>query len=251
MVFWQLYASDYVAVDREFEKAKKILRSKGFKFKGKICLELGPGNSYVTAYNMLANGARKVVLLDKFPRQLNASRQKNFFKKEIDYIQKKYGLKNLPFVKKESINKEYIEVIKGDITNTIFKQKFDLVYSVSVLEHVKNIEAVAGKLNEILKENALAYHLIDMRDHYNFLTPFLFYKYSNFVWEKYLTKEGVSYTNRLRYADYKKIFSNCGFKLIDEEITRYPLGFGKISREFKERCDLNVGFLKIVLQKSQ
>ena len=250
ILFWRFYSSDFAALDKEFERAEENLSERRFYFKDKVCLELGPGNSYINAYNMLAYGARKVVLVDKFPRQVESRRQKELFMQELNYIRGKCRQKNLPFGKRGVIDRECIEFLSGDISDIAFKEKFDFIYSVSVMEHIKDVRGVIRKFREIINDNGMMYHSIDMRDHYNFAAPFLFYKYSRGVWEKYLTKEGVSYTNRLRYYDYKNLFRHYGFEPLSEETVKYPVNHKKINSEFKGREDLDVGFLRIVLRKT-
>ena len=95
------------------------------------------------------------------------------------------------------------------------------------------------------------YHHIDLRDHFNFNSPFLFYKYEKGTWDKYLTKEGTSYTNRLRYDDYLHLFNKYSFKIVSEEIVRQDLGPGKLSSDFtnKRMEDLEVCTLSILLRK--
>jgi len=95
------------------------------------------------------------------------------------------------------------------------------------------------------------YHKIDLRDHYDFNNPFLFYKYSDRVWNKYLTKEGHSYTNRWRYDDFIKEFRENNFEIILEEITRFHLGHKmKINKKFKRYKNLDVGVMEVLLRKT-
>ncbi len=106
------------------------------------------------------------------------------------------------------------------------------------------------KLEEIVKRGGLMYHSIDMRDHYNFNNPFLFLKYSRNVWERYLTKEGVSYTNRVRYSEFKNLFEKYGFKILNEEKEKFPLKKIKVSKDFdQEDEDLDVGLWRVLLTK--
>jgi hypothetical protein len=51
LFFWKFYSSDFKKLDNQFEEIKKLLIKNKFNFKDKICLELGPGNSYINGYN--------------------------------------------------------------------------------------------------------------------------------------------------------------------------------------------------------
>jgi len=253
LFFWKLYASDFKKLDSKFEEIKKLMNTLHQSFKGKVCLELGPGNSYLNAYNLLMNDAKKVILVDKFPRYTKTSKQEEFFNQELDYIRQKYGKKDLFFIKNGKINEEYIRFINRDITKINFLKNIDFVLTISVFEHIKNVREVIAKLSRVIKKDGLMYHSIDLRDHYNFNNPFLFYKYSKRTWEKYLTKEGVSYTNRVRYNKFMNLFKKYGFRIITQKIERYNLpSSNKISKYFsKDQENINVGKLGVLLKKIQ
>jgi hypothetical protein len=249
LLFWKLYSSDFKKLDNNFKDMKNLIYSSNYSFKNKVCLEIGPGNSYINAYNLLMNGAKKVILVDKFPRYIKTKKQKQFFDKELNYIKKKYSKKDLLFIKNKKIDNKYIEFIPKDLIEANLKEKVDFVYSISVFEHIKEVEKNTRKLSEIIKNNGLMYHYIDMRDHYNFNNPFLFYKYSDKIWNKYLTKEGVSYTNRLRYDDYVHLFKKYEFELLKEEKERFNFERKKIDKKFKSKENINIGILRLLLKK--
>lgn len=246
LLFWKLYSSDIKKLDSQFEKLKKILAQNNFSLKDKICLEIGPGNSYLNAYNLLMNGAQKVFLIDKFPRNFSNKKQIIFFQKEISFIKKKYKKEKLFFINDNKINKKYIEFIIGDVTQYKFKNKFDLIISISVLEHIKDIKEFIFSLSKIIKPKGLMYHYIDLRDHYNFNNPFLFYRYPQKIWEKYLTREGISYTNRLRYCDYLAIFKKYNFKIIRETKKSINIPqYIKISKDFSNYSKNNLKITEV------
>ena len=223
---------------------------KRLSIKGKTVLELGPGNSYINAYNFLMMGAKKVILVDKYPRLIKTDKQREFFKEEIDHITQKYGQK-LPFIKNGKVDSKYIQFIDKDLTEAEVKD-VDFIFSNSVLEHIRNVEDNIKAMSLCLNKNGYMLHNIDLRDHYNFNKPFLFYKYSDNTWNKYLTKEGISYTNRWRYDDFMKRFQENGFKTIYEKKTTAQLEDIKLDDKFalKKKRYLEVMTLQILLQKS-
>jgi len=241
MLFWKLYFSDFKKLDEKFEKIFLELEKNNIFIKNKVVLELGPGNSYINAYNFLAKGAKKVILVDKYPRYIKTEKQRDFVKKELSFIKKKYGLeKNFFEDKIEVIGKELMEVEITDV---------DLIYSISVFEHIKDVSENIKKCYSILKQGGFMIHTIDMRDRYNFNRPFLFYKYSDKKWERYLTKEGLSYTNRWRCNDFKKEFEKNGFKIINANLEKFPMVERKIDSKFQKREDLGVGKVDFILKK--
>jgi len=80
-------------------------------FKNKLVLDAGCGNAGYT--KIVAQYAKKIVALDKYCGQAAQKNSKSF--------------KN-------------IKVVKGDVENFKYKEKFDAIYSVGVLHHLKNPE---------------------------------------------------------------------------------------------------------------
>ena len=102
-LFWKLYASSFEQLDKSFEEMKALVSAANYSFDNKVCLELGPGNSYISAYNFLLHGAKKVILVDKYPRYLSGKKQEDYLKKELDYISKKYN-KPLFFIENNKVD---------------------------------------------------------------------------------------------------------------------------------------------------
>ena len=178
LLFWHLYASRISQLDARFEEARQMLTRSHFDFRGKTVLELGPGNSRLNAYNFLMNGVRKVILVDKFPRYHVSRRQKEFADTELGCIKKKYAKTSLPFQDSAGrLKADRLQFISGDITS-LDLPPVDFIYSISVLEHIKTPATFIKKCADFLKPGGLMFHHIDLRDHYNFDHPFLFYKYS-------------------------------------------------------------------------
>lgn len=252
LLFWKIYSSDFEKLDKIFEDSLTVLKRNNISIKNKTILEIGPGNSYTVAYNFLMHGAKKVILVDKFPRTIKTKRQKEYFEREIEYISKKYGQKPF-FVNNGDIDGEYIEFINKDLTLTETNIKnVDLIFTNSVLEHIKPIKENIRFMSKILNNKGYMLHNIDLRDHYNFNKPFLFYKYSDRLWNTFLTKEGISYTNRLRYDDFVRLFKNMGLKIIYEKKQEEKLADTKLYSEFKDKNNgnLQITFLSVLLQKS-
>ncbi|MFC1926564.1 class I SAM-dependent methyltransferase [Chloroflexota bacterium] len=251
LLFWKLYSSDFEKLDKIFEDSLDILKKNNISIKDKTILEIGPGNSYIVAYNFLMHGAKKVVLIDKFPRITKTKRQREYFKREIDYIAKKYGQKPFFINSNEEIDTKYLQLIEGELIEANI-QKADLIFTNSVLEHIKQMQESIWSMSSILNNNGYMLHNIDLRDHYNFNKPFLFYKYSDWTWNVILTKEGISYTNRLRYGDFVQLFQNAGLKTVFEKKRNEDLAATKLCSSFRDKSkeSLEVTFLSVLLQKS-
>ncbi len=67
---------------------------------------------------------------------------------------------------------------------------------------------------------------------------------------KFLTKEGVSYTNRIRYSEFKSLFEKYGMKIIYNEVEKISLDNVVISKDFDINDKaLNVDICKMLLLK--
>jgi SAM-dependent methyltransferase len=257
MLYKKLYSSDYKSLDEKFNYFDTLFKQHNVNINDKIVMEVGPGNSLILAYNFLFKGAKKVILVDKYP--LNSYKnsdfdikkdklQLNYFIREREFLKLKIGTENAEMLFSNIEKQNLIEFIASDLDEIKFENEVDIIVSNSVFEHIYNpknsIIASAG----ILKNNGIALHSVDLRDHYNFKRPFLFYKYSEKVWEKYLTKLGVSYTNRLRANHLKDIFLDAGFQILYKNEINLPLNEKKINSHFKGRSDLDISQIDLLLK---
>ncbi|MBN2110086.1 MAG: class I SAM-dependent methyltransferase [Methanosarcinaceae archaeon] len=249
IMFWSLYSSDFKDLDQVFEKMKSIFENNNVIIKDKKVLELGPGNSRLMGYNFIVHGAKKVILLDKYPRVQNTNRQRKFQEEEFEFIARKYNYTKAD-LSTDFLFSDKISFLSGDLCELDMSNVY-IIFSNSVLEHVKDIGNAIECMSKVLVKGGYMYHNIDLRDHFNFNYPFLFYKYEQDIWNKYLTKEGTSYTNRFRYDDYMHLFKKHSFEVVSEDIIRRDLDPVKLSSQFadKQKGDLEVCKLCILLRK--
>ena len=88
--------------------------------------------------------------------------------------------------------------------------KFDLIYSIDVLEHVDDVIYLLNLLNKLRAPKSCIFHSVDLRSHYhksNSINAFKHYKYNKSLWEK-MTSNRSGYTNRLKLKDWIAIFKN-------------------------------------------
>jgi SAM-dependent methyltransferase len=117
----------------------------------------------------------------------------------------------------------------------------DYVLSVSVLEHLRDPEAVLAESARILRPGGWMINLVDMRDHF-FRYPFEMLKYSPRAWEMLTTASGGSgFLNRWRLGDWLAALERHGFAtevmehLVDDE--RLARDKPYFAPEFRERSD--------------
>ncbi|MCK4327344.1 MAG: methyltransferase domain-containing protein [Candidatus Diapherotrites archaeon] len=209
LFFPVLYSSDFSIPEQVFEEVRGFI-SGGIH--GKTVLEIGPGNSSALALNFLANGAAKYIMVDKFPRVFDTEFQKDFFRKESAFYLEKYGRKVAKFIKGGGLDGRHTKFINEGVENmpSVPDGSVDIVVSVSAFEHVKEVKESLSEVSRVLAPGGVLVSQINMQDHYNFNSPFRFLKYSDFAWRCLLTKEGHSYTNRLRIDDFLGLMAEAG-----------------------------------------
>ncbi|HEV2913238.1 MAG TPA: class I SAM-dependent methyltransferase [Pyrinomonadaceae bacterium] len=92
---------------------------------------------------------------------------------------------------------------------TLPESSVDLIFSFSVLEHVKRPRAVIQNMFRMLKPGGIAVHGIDLRDHTDFSKPLDFLMYSP---EDYVLKTQAT-ENRWRASDFLDCFKSEGFEI--------------------------------------
>ncbi|HVS03393.1 MAG TPA: methyltransferase domain-containing protein [Thermoanaerobaculia bacterium] len=80
----------------------------------------------------------------------------------------------------------------------------DLVLSVTVLEHVDDLDGWLGALAATTEADGAHLHHVDLRDHF-FATPFEMLCYRESTWRRWLDPRR-SHLNRLRLPDYEALF---------------------------------------------
>ncbi|MDD4381952.1 MAG: methyltransferase domain-containing protein [Candidatus Dojkabacteria bacterium] len=238
------YLSHGSAININWKLLSDWLKKYRFEIKGKKILEIGPGTSMFNCYKFLIKGAHKVYLLDKFPR-INQN-DEDFKKERKNFCQanniEEDSLKKLVKDRTIFLNKDIKEITLKDI---------DFIFSISVLEHVKDIDSFIKNTYKILKRTGYIYHSVDLKDHYNFGNSFLFYKYSKKIWDKYCVREGVSYTNRIRYDEFLSKFGEYGFQIVENDKDTVDMNKGsKIDSHFRKMDNLNVSYFRVWLRKN-
>lgn len=101
---------------------------------------------------------------------------------------------------------------------------FDVIWSHSVLEHVREPGPVLSESKRTLKPGGVFIASIDLLDHYGDRRDpeamFGFFRYTERMW-RWMTSNRSSYCNRLRASNWRRLFAERGFDLATER-TRPP-----------------------------
>jgi cyclopropane fatty-acyl-phospholipid synthase-like methyltransferase len=130
-------------------------------------------------------------------------------------LKKRAYVKNLAQLK-EVYRIDYRAPLKLENLN---EEKFDMCISTTALEHftLEDIKDYLNKLKKVLSKNAIVSSAIDYSDHYSHtdrrISKLNFLSFSEAKWRKYNNQ--FLFQNRLRHQDYKKIFEETGYNIIE------------------------------------
>lgn len=202
---------------------RDALTARGASLTGKRVLVFGYGGNFAVGAELLKAGARHVVLLDRFAPP-DDRRNRSLVREYRDY----FRLRGNKVVTNESL----ITLIHDDVKN-VRLEKFDLVLSSSVYEHLDDVDGLTKTLAALTAPSGMHIHYVDLRDHY-FQLPFEMLKFSERTWKTWLNP--TSNLNRLRLRDYQRIFEKYFSKVEVNVLAREPEAFarakGKIRPEF-------------------
>lgn len=98
---------------------------------------------------------------------------------------------------------------------------FDLICSNNTFEHIPEaiLIDILREFKRVVKGDGVMSHFIDMSDHFahfdKTITIYNFLRYSDRAWR--LIDNSIQPQNRLRFKDYKKIYTELGIPLTDEK----------------------------------
>ncbi len=222
-------------IDSQLEEVRSMVRalaSCGFSFKNACVLELGTGWEPTIAMCIAGLGAQ-VTTID-IRRNLRPSRyarikvaetyesiraETSFSPGQVEAIKRHADGRMEVDVLLKELNITYHAPVPDSFLLTMPERRFDLVFSIAVLEHVPplDIELLLQGQNRVLKPQGLAYHDIGPGDHaagFDRNVSYVnFLKYNGPFW-KFMGESALQYHNRLRRSDYDQAFDAHGLKQI-------------------------------------
>jgi SAM-dependent methyltransferase len=175
---------------------RETLEAQGETLNGKHVLVFGYGGNFAVAAELLRAGASHIVLLDRFAPP-DDRRNRELVRAYPDY----FILQNDQVKTVDA----FITLIHEDVKNVRVEEKFDVVLSSSVYEHLDDVDGLTAALAALTAPSGIHIHYVDLRDHY-FKLPFEMLKFSERTWKRWLNP--TSNLNRFRLRDYQRVFDS-------------------------------------------
>jgi SAM-dependent methyltransferase len=187
-------------------------------------LELGPGDSLVSALVAHALGASETYLVDT---GTFASSEPNVYTSMQDYLIGQ-GLPS-PKIRRGAPLREVLSSCNAHYLadgirslRAVPNGSVDFVWSHAVLEHIHldEFDPLLSALRRVLRSGGMSSHQIDLRDHLNMELNNL--RFSRSIWESGLFLKSGFYTNRLRMSQLLQAFARAGFQYRIVHRTEWP-----------------------------
>jgi hypothetical protein len=213
-------------LDRCAAQIAFLFTSAGIKsIKGKSCLELGGGWLLTHAMIMYLLGATRIIVTDynaiAFPSAIKTA----IFNSEFSLIRdilspfEEHSLLRSRLKKLEEIDQfDFVQLEKLgivyqapiDFSKDTIKEKVDLIYSISVLEHIAITEIPQNLLTQynLLNSGGKILHAVHLEDHLNISeNPF---KFLSIAEKHYQNFESINRGNRLRQCQWSELLNDIG-----------------------------------------
>lgn len=193
------------------------------KREGFVALELGPGDSVVSALIAVSHGARRTYLVDSGSY---ATTNMSVYHAASDYLRAQGLSSSL------TNNDGFDDMLSkcGAVYLTtglaglreIPSASVDFIWSQAVLEHVRlhEFQELNRELRRIVRTDGVCTHAIDLADHLQEGLNNL--RFSHDTWESDFFAHAGFYTNRLRYQSMLRHFEEAGFAVDVVRVKRWP-----------------------------
>ena len=180
------------------------LSERGLSFHGKRVLVFGYGGRFDIGFAILKEGARHVVLCDRYAPPDEVHNLRMFASDE-----KYFSIINNRIRPLE----EWLTLFEEDIRE-VQMEPADIVLSSSVYEHVDDVEGITRALSALTNADGIHLHYVDLRDHF-FKYPFEMLRFSESTWRNWLNPS--SNHNRYRLWNYRTAFETF-FEQVEIEV---------------------------------
>lgn len=172
-------------------------------------LEIGPGDNLGLALSLILDGISQIDVYDKYQSVENVKQNNDIY----EMLYKKIG-KELVSLKNAKIRISRLQTYKDKdlFLPNLNGKKFDLIYSVSVLEHLWPAKEIVKELSKALNKNGMHIHVINFTDHGMFSpehNTFFFRTIPEWIYNPIMRPVGRP--NRILPSEFLDLYRELGF----------------------------------------
>jgi len=208
---------------------------------GKSVCEIGAGDFLSSGLGMLAAGASRYAVIDRFPGDYSGETARRTYgvvrdnwERYFPEIQWDDSVDPSDFPDNYS---DRVELVSKPIETADVRRKFDVVCSFQVGEHVSDIQAFADVHNRLLAEGGVGLHRVDFGPHdvwSEYEDPMTFLRLPDSLWRLSGTNRGIP--NRHRHHEFLRAFEVARLKvdvLVTEEFHDEAVDYDRLAKRFR------------------
>jgi SAM-dependent methyltransferase len=222
------------AIERYALQGLRLLERQGVSVAGRSVVEFGPGDYLTSGLAILAAGATKYAALDRFVGDYSSASGLEWYRAVRDAWGRLQPGSEWPvWLDVSAFPSGYpdrIEFVQSGVETARLRDRFDIVCSFQVVEHVSDINAFARSTAELLAPGGVGLHRVDFGPHdwAGIGDPTTFLRFPNWLWRAMGSERGIP--NRLRINEVVAALERAGLsveladvELFDPEIDRSTL----------------------------
>jgi hypothetical protein len=185
-------------------------------FEGRRILEIGPGASLGSAVLLACAGAT-VSIADRFVPEWDPDFHGPFYAellRKVDGRGEAFASPIRRLIEARGFTPDVV-TCHAIAAEQLWRigERFDVVFSNAVLEHVENLEATTRNLAAVTELGGYGFHQIDLRDHRDFDRPLEFLTLSARAFERLRSESFCECGCPWRMPDFKAAFEIAGFQI--------------------------------------
>ena len=186
-------------------------------FAGKVCLELGPGDSLASAILAHALGAEAIYLVDVGPfAETDVAVYRAIIRdlaRQGHSVARLQDVADVPELLART-NATYLTEGLASL-RSIPDQSVDIIWSQAVLEHIRvhEVSQVLQEMRRVMTPSGVMSHRIDYKDHLGGSLNNL--RFPGKLWESEFMARSGFYTNRIRNSEFLGLIEDAGFELTE------------------------------------
>jgi hypothetical protein len=223
-----------------------LLMEYGGDPRGKSVCEIGAGDYLTSGLAVLGAGATRYGVIDRFPGDYFGDEAKRWYReigsrwnKHCPDIEWNTAISAHGFPENCS---EILELVGEPLETAKVANRYDIVCSFQVGEHVSDIDSFADVHNRVLNDDGFGLHRVDFGPHgpwFEYADPGTFLRFSDAVWDRTGSNRGVP--NRKRHHEFLAAFEKAK---LDVEI----LFLDNFDRSKMDLTRLNMKFRQMPLE---